>query len=525
MLKLRKFGTSIKQIFTREERVWFLFPFPFVVFLFILSFVSYWPIINNSFVSDDYSFISIYSDVTLSDPRPFLYSSIPDFVRPISMMTWWIQIQIFGTAPTPGHVINILLHAGNASLLFLLLKRLSASTIAAAFASCLFVVTPLGPEVVTFVTGRTDLLPMFFILLTLTFYFIYLEKGSRLSMAVSLFCAFLAFFSKEQAMILFFLFPAIEILYGPNSQSLLSPRQQHRDENVPYSRIILADLGMLVRRPPIAIFMGFFIASFLIRLAFLGNMGGYQPIIGVPNIHATVRSLRTLLAPMNIQIFSAAAIHKFAVFSSILGLLSLIALLSGWRKAPTRLKRLWVFLAIFSLVSIMPVAWRIFVVGVGNDLDMSRFFYSCLAGLLPMMTIALFDFHDKGRAYGLIISLILVFLLSINIYVLNINNRLWEKSAAISWAIPEQTVNQLPDPPQDSKLYYQDVPSWIGVWCFGTDIEPAIRQKYGRNDLVVRRVDEQISEGPVPPSETGDGYLFDYDSDSGVLILKRGPEW
>jgi len=515
----------MKQIFERGKREWFISLFPFLFFLFILSFASYWSIINNSFVSDDQSIISMADTASLLDPRPLFNCMVPWFVRPVFMMTWWIQIRIFGTAPTPGHVINIMLHAANASLLFLLLKRLSASTIAAAMAACLFVVTPLGPEAVTFVSGRSDLLPMFFILLTMTFYFIYLEKDSRLSMAVSIFCALLALFSKENAMILIVLFPAMEIFFGTNSQSFLNLRQRHRDESVTYSRLILSDLGLLIRRPPIVIFMCVFFAYFLIHLAILGKIGGYQPLFGVPKIHATVSSLHTLLAPLNDQLFSSTTIRIFTAFTSTLAILSLIAVISGWRKAPTQLKRLWGFLAIFSLASIMPVAWSFFVVGISNNLLMSHFYYFSLAGLLPMMTIALFNFRDMSKAYRLTTAMILVLLLSSNIYVLNVNNRLWEKSAAISWSVPEQTINQLPGPPQDSTLYYRNVPSWVGVWCFGTDIEPAIRQKYGRNDLTVKRVGEQRSEekGIVLPSETGDGYLFNYDSDSGLIILERGP--
>lgn len=166
----------MKQLYGRVGKGWYIFLFPFLAFLFSLSFASYWSIINNSFVSDDYSLISTASNVSLLDPRPLFTCMAPWFVRPVFMLTWWIQIQLFGTAPTPGHVINIMLHAGNASLLFLLLKRLRASTIAAVMAASLFVVSPLGPEAVTFVAGRSDLIPLFFILSSMIFYSVILKK-------------------------------------------------------------------------------------------------------------------------------------------------------------------------------------------------------------------------------------------------------------------------------------------------------------------------------------------------------------
>lgn len=516
----------MKQLYGRVGKGWYIFLFPFLAFLFSLSFASYWSIINNSFVSDDYSLISTASNVSLLDPRPLFTCMAPWFVRPVFMLTWWIQIQLFGTAPTPGHVINIMLHAGNASLLFLLLKRLRASTIAAVMAAFLFVVSPLGPEAVTFVAGRSDLIPLFFILSSMIFYSVYLEKDSRFSMAVSIASVLFALFSKENAMILIVLFPAMEIMFGPNSQSYLSLGKRHKDKGISYSRLIISDFRLLVRRPPIVIFLFVFIAYFLIHASILGRIGGYQPLFGVPNVHAIGSSLHTLLAPLNNQLFSTTTIRIFTTFTSILAIFSLIAVLTGWRKAPSQLKRLWVFMATFSLASIMPVAWNLFTVGISNNLLMSHFYYFSLAGLLPMMTIALFEFHDNSRAYVLTITLTFVVLISSNIYVLNVNNRPWEKSAAISWTVQEQTINLFPEPPHNSRFYYQGLPSWVGVWCIELDIEPSIRQKYGRDDLTIKRVGAQHSEDKdiVLLSETRDGYLFNYDSDNSLLLLERGPQ-
>lgn len=146
----------------------------------------------------------------------------------------------------------------------------------------------------------------------------------------------------------------------------------------------------------------------------------------MPNVHAIGSSLHTLLAPLNNQLFSTTTIRIFTTFTSILAIFSLIAVLTGWRKAPSQLKRLWVFMATFSLASIMPVAWNLFTVGISNNLLMSHFYYFSLAGLLPMMTIALFEFHDNSRAYVLTITLTFVVLISSNIYVLNVNNRPWK---------------------------------------------------------------------------------------------------
>ena len=73
--------------------------------------------------------------------------------------------RILGWGPMGFHLINILLHAGNAMLMLVLARRLGCPAPAALGAALLFAVHPVAAWPVASVVARVDLLPAFFILL------------------------------------------------------------------------------------------------------------------------------------------------------------------------------------------------------------------------------------------------------------------------------------------------------------------------------------------------------------------------
>src|SRR5204863_5845937 len=70
----------------------------------------------------------------------------------------------FGAAaPEPNHVLNIALHAVNGLLVMCIAEAAAGLPLMpAAFAGLIFVVLPIQPESVAWVTGRVDSLPAFF---------------------------------------------------------------------------------------------------------------------------------------------------------------------------------------------------------------------------------------------------------------------------------------------------------------------------------------------------------------------------
>jgi hypothetical protein len=154
-------------------------------------------------------------------------------------------------------------------------------------------------------------------------------------------------------------------------------------------------------------------------------------------------------------------------------------------------------------------------------------YYISYVPFISLLVIGLFEFGWKKRAWRICMSVCLLALVPIFIWGLNQNNKVWERAALISYNILDETQKQLPDPPTDAKLYFRNVPRLEGAHIMASALKESIQLKYGRRDLEVYYVNPDpnlISFFPDKAAESGDGYLFDYDWETGRLSLERGPQ-
>ncbi len=86
--------------------------------------------------------------------------------------------QVFGLKPWGHHLINVLLHALNAALVFALLQQMTGATWRSLLVAALFAVHPLRVESVAWVAERKDVLGGFFGFLALIAYVRY-AKGRK----------------------------------------------------------------------------------------------------------------------------------------------------------------------------------------------------------------------------------------------------------------------------------------------------------------------------------------------------------
>jgi tetratricopeptide (TPR) repeat protein len=82
--------------------------------------------------------------------------------HPVTMLTHMLDCQLFGVKPGWPHLVNILLHAANAVLLFHVLKRMTGTIWRSAVVAALFALHPLHVESVAWVAERKDVLSTFF---------------------------------------------------------------------------------------------------------------------------------------------------------------------------------------------------------------------------------------------------------------------------------------------------------------------------------------------------------------------------
>lgn len=146
--------------------------------------------------------------------------------HPLTWVSYALDYAVWGLNPLGYHLTNLLLHAGNAALLFLLARRLLSSERAALAASLAFSIHPLRAESVVWISERRDVLSGLFLLASLLFY---LDRRKGLSLAAYA----LSLLSKAMGIT----FPAV---------LLILDRLQGRralKEKLPYALLALAALA------------------------------------------------------------------------------------------------------------------------------------------------------------------------------------------------------------------------------------------------------------------------------------------
>jgi Flp pilus assembly protein TadD len=96
--------------------------------------------------------------------------------HPLTWLSLMLDIQLFGPRPGALHLVNVLFHAVNAVLLFLILARMTGAQWRSAFVAALFALHPLHVESVAWVAERKDVLSVLFGLLTLWAYLRYAAR-------------------------------------------------------------------------------------------------------------------------------------------------------------------------------------------------------------------------------------------------------------------------------------------------------------------------------------------------------------
>src|SRR5882762_9069396 len=87
--------------------------------------------------------------------------------HPLTWLSHMLDAQMFGMRPGCAHLVNLLFHAANSALLFLVLNRMTGAFWRSAVVAGLFALHPLHVESVAWISERKDVLSAFFFLLTL----------------------------------------------------------------------------------------------------------------------------------------------------------------------------------------------------------------------------------------------------------------------------------------------------------------------------------------------------------------------
>jgi len=162
-------------------------PFWTGALLAIITAIVYWPAVGFDYVNyDDPQFIStnphVLGGLTWENVRWAFGTGMDGNWIPLTWLSYMLDMEWSGPTATGLHLTNILLHAANTVLVFLLFRRLTGAHWPSAVLAGLFGWHPLHVESVAWVTERKDVLSTLFWLLAIWRYARYAQKviaGSR----------------------------------------------------------------------------------------------------------------------------------------------------------------------------------------------------------------------------------------------------------------------------------------------------------------------------------------------------------
>ncbi len=241
-------------------RPWFRSPLlpPALVSLVVL--VSFSPALTAGFLNwdDDYNFTANprYRGLSPSHLAWMFQTFLMGHWHPLTWITLGVDYTLWGMNPAGYHLSSVLIHAANAALLFVAIRRLLALAGStppgpwpAAVGALFYAVHPLRVESVAWVTERRDVVCGFFTLLTLLAWLKRIEEerrgrpaGKWLALSVIAFAA--ALMSKAIAILI----PAVLLILDvyPLRRFAAGERWRRLLEKVPFGLVSVADLAVML---------------------------------------------------------------------------------------------------------------------------------------------------------------------------------------------------------------------------------------------------------------------------------------
>jgi len=166
--------------------------------------------------------------------------------HPLTWLSHALDCQLYGLNAGGHHVTNLLIHAVNVLLLFLLLWRATRAAGASAMVAALFAIHPLNVESVAWVAERKNVLSMFFFLLALGAYGWYVQRPSwkRYGLAALFFAMGLA--SKPMVITLPFVLLLLDYWPLGRFQGWTTPSPEVSPIQLPWFRLALEKMPLLL---------------------------------------------------------------------------------------------------------------------------------------------------------------------------------------------------------------------------------------------------------------------------------------
>ena len=193
-----------------------------VLLLILCTFLVYFGVLDNNFLVnwDDDLYVTANPDIqsfNVGNLKNIFTNYYVGNYAPLQMLGYMFDFAIWGLEPFGFLLHNLCLHSLNGGLLYLLLRALKASPLAAFLGALLFLVHPVQVESVAWVSQRKNLLAMFFFLISLNAYHRYVVNKvlQKTFFWVAVITFLFALLSKSVAVVLPVVLVAYDFLLRP----------------------------------------------------------------------------------------------------------------------------------------------------------------------------------------------------------------------------------------------------------------------------------------------------------------------